>query len=236
MNTEKNALLFFVRYPRAGAVKTRLAVDCSPQQAANYYSAFVEDAYCAVSRVPLDLIVCYTSDVDIVDYRRWFENMEAKCRSGVCAGRLQFQPQKGIHLGQRMQDAFEQAFAAGYDNVLLCGSDIPALTGEDVHDGLRALKKSDCCLGPAADGGYYLIGFRRDGWNPAVFEGIPWSTDIVLAATVKCLAASGQSPQLLRTLPDIDVHEDLDYQVQTGVLDRNSRTVEAYFFYKSSRS
>jgi glycosyltransferase A (GT-A) superfamily protein (DUF2064 family) len=108
-----------------------------------------------------------------------------------------------------MANAFRDAFSEGFEQVVLIGSDIPDLPSRIIHEAFSALDREGAALGPAVDGGYYLIGFRRSAFVPEVFKNIPWSTEKVLTET---LAAFGKKKALVRLLDewqDIDIAEDL---------------------------
>ena len=114
-------------------------------------------------------------------------------------------PQAGGDLGARMEAAFAAAFARGYDRVVLFGSDIPGLGERILGRSLDLLRERDLVLGPARDGGYYLIGLTRP--HPELFRGMKWSTERVLAQTLE--RARGLSLVLLEELADVDRPEDL---------------------------
>ena len=93
----------------------------------------------------------------------------------------EYRPQRGTDLGARMKNAFTDCFSEGFKSVVLIGSDFPDLPLKIIEDAFAALdSSSDAVIGPAADGGYYLIGFRYDTFLPAIFEGLIWSTPLVL--------------------------------------------------------
>lgn len=109
-------------------------------------------------------------------------------------------------LGTRMHDAFQQAFSDQAGPVLIIGSDCAQLTTGIIQSGIDALAKHDFVVGPAEDGGYYLLGMRA--FHPEVFENIAWSTESVLAQTKTIIEEQGWSLKLLPTLSDIDYEED----------------------------
>jgi rSAM/selenodomain-associated transferase 1 len=114
--------------------------------------------------------------------------------------------QEGQDLGERMADAFARSFEAGMDKVVLIGTDCPTLLSQHLNEAFEALNKSDLVLGPATDGGYYLIGMTRR--SDYLFEGITWSTSQVLSATVNVASQHGLTTTLLQELDDIDTQED----------------------------
>jgi hypothetical protein len=119
-------------------------------------------------------------------------------------------PQHGEDLGERMEHAFRQAFSEGFGKAVLVGSDIPDLKAPVMQQAFNCLRSTDAVLGPAADGGYYLIGFRRDSFLPAAFKGITWSTDSVFEKTRETLESTGLTVSLLPELSDMDSALDLE--------------------------
>ncbi len=113
-------------------------------------------------------------------------------------------------LGSRMALAFQDAFARGYSRVMAIGCDCPEMTTHDLRAAEQALWESEVVLGPARDGGYWLLGMRR--FYPELLTEIPWSTNAVFRRTMECAAASGLSVSTLRQLSDIDIESDwLEY-------------------------
>jgi rSAM/selenodomain-associated transferase 1 len=120
-----------------------------------------------------------------------------------------YMPQNGKDLGERMKNGFIDGFALGYKRIVLIGSDIPDLPMRHIEEAFESLKKMDAAIGPAYDGGYYLIGFKDMAFFPQVFEGIAWGTKNVFGETMKKFK---RSRRVVYTLPyqrDIDTAEDL---------------------------
>jgi rSAM/selenodomain-associated transferase 1 len=121
-----------------------------------------------------------------------------------------FTRQDGNGLGERMLHAFEQTWQQGVNRVLLIGSDCPAITASIIHQGLDQLCTHDLVLGPAVDGGYYLVGLRANAQRyELLFKNIDWGTGQVLQQTLHQAEQAGLSSTLLPTLHDIDRPEDL---------------------------
>jgi hypothetical protein len=116
-------------------------------------------------------------------------------------------PQSGADLGARMSAAFDEAFGSGARRVALVGSDVPRLSRDDIRLALGSLEDHDLVLGPAQDGGYYLVAL--DARRPALFDGIAWGTASVLAATLEKAAALGLTVRVLEERRDVDTVEDL---------------------------
>jgi len=178
-------------------VKTRLAAEIGAEAALGVYRRLAEHAV-AQARAAGDVAVRihFTPAYAGETVRRWLGDDGAE-----------YLPQADADLGERMRAAFEAAFEAGHRRVLIIGSDLPGLTADLLRDAIHHLDHHVVVLGPARDGGYYLLGLRR--MVPALFAGIPWSTDRVLALTLERLAGLGIAPALLPELADVDVAADL---------------------------
>lgn len=118
-------------------------------------------------------------------------------------------PQQGKNLGERMQNSFVQAFLQGFHRVIIIGSDSPDLPRTFIEEAFSALKTMDSVIGPACDGGYYLIGFRKETFFPEVFTGITWSTDKVFEESCARLKNAGRKTYILPPWHDIDTLADL---------------------------
>lgn len=189
-------LIVFVKYPRAGEVKTRLAREIGDDDAAVLYQAMAEH----VLRVTAAgdggyarLVRFAPADAD-ADIARW---LPADARAPQAAG----------DLGQRMAHAFDSAFAEGAARVVLIGTDAPALERDHVVQAFEALHDHDLVLGPACDGGYYLVGLVAP--RRRLFEGIAWSTATVCGATLERAEALGLRHRLLPELRDVDTLADV---------------------------
>ena len=108
-----------------------------------------------------------------------------------------------------MKSAFIQVFEEGYNRAILIGSDFPDLPTPFLHEALGSLKNHPSVIGPAVDGGYYLIGFRKEAFLPVVFEGMPWGTERVLGRTLSLLKNHGQDFHTLPPWNDVDGLDDL---------------------------
>jgi uncharacterized protein len=194
--SDSNAILIFVRAPVAGRVKTRLAREIGAEAALRVYRRLAEHAVTrarAADGASLRIHVTPAEAGDAV--RAWL---------GEGA---QYLPQADGDLGERMRLAFEAAFAAGFRRVAIIGSDLPDLSSEILRSAFALLDTHAAVLGPARDGGYYLLGMRE--MIPGIFDGVPWSTPAVLDATRARLRAAGASVAMLETLADVDEAADL---------------------------
>ena len=193
----ENCVLFFVKYPASGRVKSRLAEQIGQDVATDLYKSFVADILTTLHALSVNFkIVFYPPDA------------EKKFQQWLGEGYSYIQ-QTGKDLGQRMKNAFLQAFSDGFDKVVLIGSDIPDLPADYLELGFKALETNDVVLGPSSDGGYYLIGFAKEAFLPDVFEGITWSSADVLEQTLNILNKHEQRVYLLPQWHDVDTLTNL---------------------------
>jgi len=186
-----------MRAPRLGHVKSRLSRALGARAVLALYRCFVKDTLVTVSAAGGDALLFVHPP----------EAMGAVSTEFALGQRVY--PQEGVDLGERMANAFARVFAAGYRRALLVGVDIPHLSPQVYRDAFDALHRREVVIGPASDGGYYLIGFREDSFQPEVFQKMPWGTDRVLRDTCARLAARGHPPYRLPLFTDLDEYEDL---------------------------
>jgi rSAM/selenodomain-associated transferase 1 len=173
------ALIIFIKNPEKGKVKTRLAKDIGDDGALRIYEQLLAHTRSITQDFPAEKFLFYA------DYPNWNDAWNI----GTYHKRIQ----QGDDLGARMAAAFEAVFEEGHNHAIIIGSDCYELTAE--------------IIGPAHDGGYYLLGMKS--LHPALFANIPWSTESVLARTTFILQEMGLSCHLLPTLHDLDTAEDL---------------------------
>ena len=179
-------------------MKTRLAAVIGREDAAALYRAMGRDVSEAAAEAGYPVRIGYFPPEAEAEIAEWL---------GEEAGA--FIPQRGRDIGERMAGALAEAFEAGFTEAVLVGSDIPALTGTDLRAAIGGLSRSDSVIGPAADGGYYLIGFTAERFRPEVFHGIPWSGPEVFDRTLDRMADCGLTVHRLPVLADIDGPADL---------------------------
>lgn len=187
-------LLIFVRNPRLGKVKTRLARDVGDSSALKIYEELLRHT----AQISLG-VQCFRW----VFYDVLVEKADAFSPSYFMKG-----IQKGKDLGERMSTAFTDAFLSGYSRVLCIGSDCMELTTAVIADAFEVFQNSDFVIGPAFDGGYYLIGMKK--MYPPVFIHKEWGESNVLLDTLLEIKNAGLSYSLLPTLRDVDTLNDLD--------------------------
>ncbi len=192
------------RYPAPGQAKTRLATTLGEQGAAQAASDIALHCIHRLHAVSLSGAV----ELEV----RYTGGSASQMRSWV-RQRITTNAQSGGDLGTRLDQAMREALKGGAPAALAVGSDAPTLGGTQIRAALSALESNGVVLGPAADGGYYLVGVRADAADaalPALFDtGIPWGTDTVFSETVTSLASVGLAASILETLSDIDRPEDI---------------------------
>jgi uncharacterized protein len=190
------ALGIFVKAPTPGRVKTRLAGELGPRGAAEVYRRIGKQVVTSTVGPGYQTTVWFTPRSEGRLVRKWLDSVEM----------VIFRPQVGTGLGARLTAAFAREFGAGARRVVMIGSDCPGVDGRVVREAFSALSDRDLVLGPALDGGYYLIGLTAPA--PGLFRRIPWSTDAVASQTLARASALGLSHQALSPLRDVDTARD----------------------------
>jgi rSAM/selenodomain-associated transferase 1 len=199
LRAARAAIAVMVRRPGAGAVKTRLAARLGEPERARLYEAFLRDKLAQVSSVPGAAVIVAVAPPDTE------EDMTPWLPPGAAVVR-----QRGTDLGERLESLAADLFARSARAVLLVDSDTPTLPPWCLEEAVRALESGevDVVLGPAWDGGYYLVGTRAP--QPALFCGIAWSTPAVVRQTLAAADARGLRTHLLQAWYDVDTPGDLD--------------------------
>jgi hypothetical protein len=187
----------FVRSPERGKVKTRLAAALEEDTVLGLYRCFVLDLLETLSYTRFDLRICFHP----ADAERKLANWLGE--------KYVYIAQQGSDLGERLENAFLAGFTSGFRKVVIVGSDSPDLPPEVLEEAVNSLTLKDAVIGPATDGGYYLIGFNSDRFPREAFTGLDWGTSTVFGRTMNILNKSGYDVQVLRGWPDIDTYEDL---------------------------
>lgn len=194
---KRTALSVMVKAPLPGQVKTRLAATIGDDAALAAYRAMAATVLAAADASGLPVTVSYAPAEHLAPVAE------------LCGPGRRYAAQAEGDLGARMAGALATAFADGAEAALLVGSDLPLLTADLLRQAARELEANQAVLGPAEDGGYYLIGFTREGYAPEIFYDMPWSTPTVAATTLARLAEAGRSVALLPRLADCDAAADL---------------------------
>jgi rSAM/selenodomain-associated transferase 1 len=190
-------LLFFIKNPEKGKVKTRLASSIGDEGAVKLYRRLLFEMLSTLNRGTFLFYLCFYPGDSLNDLKHWLGD------------HYLYTPQYGENLGERMKNGFLEAFAMGFKRVVLIGSDIPDLPLEFIEEAFTSLKEKHVVIGPSLDGGYYLIGFRDKKFSSQVFKGIPWSKERVFEETMKVLNKERLTVHTLKPLRDIDTIEDL---------------------------
>jgi rSAM/selenodomain-associated transferase 1 len=191
---KENAFILFLKYPKRGCVKTRLADALGHDLAYELYLCFLADIAAMTHHVNAQTMIVYSGPTGM----SFPDFPGAKCLL-----------QRGSDIGERMHFAFQDVFALGFERCVLVGSDIPDLPAGMINDAFEILRSVDMVLGPSTDGGYYLVGCRPDSLRPSVFSGIPWSTASVFSETLKRITEAGLESAELPPWSDIDELADL---------------------------
>ncbi len=186
-----NLLIIFTRNPGLGKVKTRLAKEVGDRSALAIYEFLLRHTVFVTKNLDVTLEVHYSEKIQHNDI--WDEAIYIK--------KLQIQGD----LGEKMEEAFRSGFKNGYKNILIMGSDLYDLSQEDLEEAFKALESFEYVVGPAEDGGYYLLGMKH--FNQKIFKNKAWGTDTVLRDTLRDL--KDQHIELLDERNDVDLYEDI---------------------------
>lgn len=194
LSPDRRILGIFAKQPIVGQAKTRLAETTSADWAQRVANALLVDSLARFERVEAKRAIVFAP----ADAAAFFSNL--------ANGRYELLAQADGDLGQRLQNFFNQARARGFTRIIAIGTDSPTLPTEFIERAFRLLENHDVVIGPAFDGGYYLIGCGP--LSVPVFIDIPWSTPRVLEETVKCLVAASARLAILPPWYDIDTTDD----------------------------
>ncbi|SDX28614.1 hypothetical protein SAMN05216556_12326 [Aequorivita viscosa] len=190
--TSKKALIIFTRNPELGKVKTRLAKTVGDESALNIYKFLLKHTVKITKNLHVDKYVFYSDEIHKNDI--WDADIFRK------------RVQSGEDLGEKMHNAFIEIFNMGYEMAIVIGSDMFELNSEDLNGAFTVLQTNNFVIGPAQDGGYYLLGMKSP--IEKVFQKKDWGTATVLEQTLKDL--EGEKFVLLEERNDIDYYEDIE--------------------------
>ena len=196
---QHDALVIVAKYPAAGHVKTRLGATIGFEQSARLYHAFLCDLHERFSHASM------TGGYDLI----WACPDDPTSLTSIVGAEARILQQHGDDFAERLYQICRDCAALGYSRTVILGSDSPQAPANTMTRALALLASSDVVLGPAEDGGYYLIALRNQPTPPDLFTGITMSTPQVLAQTIERAATLGLSVELLESLSDVDVEEDL---------------------------
>lgn len=197
---KRQALIIFTKNAEPGKVKTRLAATIGDDGAFAVFQILSNYTACVVTVLSVEKFVYYSDYIPVEDL--WSDELFRK------------NVQQGNSLGERMSNAFAAVFEKHFESVVIIGTDCPGLDQAILEKAFQAAGEHDVILGPAADGGYYLIGTNRH--IPALFENISWSTANVLTETVSICRTKNLSYYLLPVLHDVDEEKDLVHLPKTN--------------------
>ncbi len=194
----KKLLVIMAKAPEPGFVKTRLCPDFTQKEAAELYRCFLKDRLGEMHSIKdVDLAVAYAPQ----DAKAIFATLAPE--------QYNLFPQCNAELGEKLRSIFSEKTSQGYEAIVITDSDSPDLPRSIIQEAFDLLLSGgkDVVLGPCEDGGYYLIGMKKN--HPELLEDIPWSTPEVLQATMKKAEKSGIKTALLAQWNDIDTYQDL---------------------------
>jgi hypothetical protein len=189
--SSNNLLLIFTRNPELGKGKRRLAATVGDESALNIYQFLLNHTVKITSNLYAEKLVYYSEEIwenDIWDNKRFGKKLQI-----------------GIDLGARMANAFQEGFQNEFQKIIVIGSDMFDLSQEDIEHAFKALEKNDFVIGPAEDGGYYLLGMKN--YMSELFKNKKWGTETVLKETLTDL--KDRKTALLETRNDVDYYEDI---------------------------
>ncbi|PJZ53473.1 TIGR04282 family arsenosugar biosynthesis glycosyltransferase [Leptospira adleri] len=201
MQTEES-LILFLRNPVIGRVKTRLAKTLGDRTALSLYVQLLEITRKQIQNlnIPVRLYFDSIPDFELSDWGK----------------QTSIHLQTGEDLGERMRNAFLETFQIGFKKAVIIGSDCPDLEAKHIREAFSALELRDAAIGPAKDGGYYLLALKSV--YPEIFKDIPWSSEKVFAMTLEKLQLARKDVWILPLLNDIDVEADVRPYLPSGKL------------------
>jgi rSAM/selenodomain-associated transferase 1 len=191
---ENSAIIIFVKNPELGMVKTRLAKTIGDKGALKIYNRLLQHTRNITHGLAMHKFVFYSDFVEGQDYFD-FAHYEKDIQSGD-------------DLGGRMSNAFRRLFELKYDKLVIIGSDCYDLSSDIINEAFDHLDQSDIVIGPALDGGYYLLGMKE--YHDFLFENKKWSTPDLMLDTILSIKENKKTYSLLQTLTDIDEEKDLN--------------------------
>lgn len=224
----RRRLLLFARVPRRGEVKSRVAKGAGEDRALELYRAMLADLLDELRSLPagIGVEVVWTADGEVTgdDLRAAFRDFET---SRQC----------GHDLGERILVSFsERFFFHEVRSIIAIGVDDPGIRAGDIVRAFDLLESCEWVIGPAEDGGYWLIGSRAGAFRTAAFRGIEWGSSSVLEATLHILRRSQATIALLQPRRDIDQLDDLRVLHENGALPERTMSVARSLLAESGRT
>ncbi len=194
---DKDSVILFLKLPEKGKVKSRLARQLDGDIVLRLYECMVLDAIDMLNSGHYPFRISFTPPGADDLIRKWLGH------------NYSYMPQLGKDLGERMEQTFLHVFSEGVDKAIIIGSDVPGVTTAIIEEAFKALAGHDSVIGPASDGGYYLIGFRKGALCPDIFHHMNWGTADVYEKTMRRLRHADLAVHILSELADVDKREDL---------------------------
>lgn len=190
-----NAIIIFIKNPVGGKVKTRLAATVGNTRALNIHLTLAAHTLKIAEQVAADKYIYFSDEIDP--------------DIGPNTSPFKKRVQSGADLGEKMKNAFSEVLSALYKKVIIIGSDCPGINPEILQSAFHQLSDAEIVMGPAADGGYYLLGMKT--MHPQLFDNIEWSSPSVLQTSINCCVHNNLRYKLLEELTDIDEEKDLPH-------------------------
>lgn len=190
-----NALILFTRVPIPGATKTRLIPFLTGEECAQVHSCFVKDIYEKAKTIQADLFVFYTP------------NDEKHLLKQLLGEEAIYLPQYGADLGEKMKNAIGVALRLGYEKVVLIGTDIPQIHPETLNNAFDSLNEKEIVIHPTFDGGYYLIGMKKE--YDSIWKIERYGTNTVIYDTLQHMKTEKLSTAVGQMYYDVDDKDDL---------------------------
>ena len=187
----KSILIVFAKTPILGSVKSRLSDKLGDIKTLWVYKQLLKKTKIAIQSIQQNVVVYYLGD-----RTDFFDQLFLNCKK---------HPQEGIDLGERMANAISTEFEKGFNQIIIIGTDMWDLNQENIKKAFKDLNNSDIVIGPASDGGYYLLGIKK--MIPDIFQNKKWGSQTVLKETLKDL--KNYKVSFLKEKNDIDLLEDL---------------------------
>lgn len=192
----RSLAVLLLKYPRAGEVKRRLACELGDEVATELCRCFIEDELSALEASGVRHAISFYPPGALLSLRAWL------------GPSLSYYPQRGRDHPERLMNTLIDAFSRGEDRVVVMASDVPDIDPDVIREADLSLRESDAVIAPSPDGGYYLIGFRREAFRKDAFTDIAWSTERTFSDTAAKL--TGLNVHLLPQWPDVDTASDLE--------------------------
>jgi len=215
VSMKENCIILMVKCPRKGEVKKRLSRSIGENSALEFYRRSGLDVLDMISTQDADVMVGY------------YPGDAGECIAAWMGEEHEFIPQTGADLGERQASLFSACFEMGYSKVCVLASDSPDIPDENITSAFNTLLTSDCVIGPSPDGGYYLIGFTKEGFNRDPFLDMEWSHRGVTGEIERRLDIQGIEWKEIGTWQDVDDIGDLKDLISRNPDDKGpKRTME----------